>query len=167
MKIPGIYTRWHHPGDGKLEASPAEAMTPLPMLPLGRPEHEVQAPAMRSMDSSRFVSPAMTVGPAPPMTHSLPSSGSPAPSVGDRSLHSEAALPPFLHPILRREIVYMYKDGRQVEREEQGTSVVFLDKRAIHASRLVKEKETKATLLERFKHYGSIVSTVSSSLSAR
>jgi hypothetical protein len=53
----------------------------------------------------------------------------------------------------------MYKDGRQVEREEQGTSTVFVDKRAIHISRLVKEKETKATLLDRFKHYGAIVSS--------
>lgn len=156
--MPGIYARWYHPGDGQLDASPAETIRPLPLSPLGRLEHEIQAPVMRATSSSHFVPPVLPIEPPQSMPLLTISNDGSAPSIGTHSSISEPAMPTFHHPFLRREIVYMYKDGRQVDREEQGNSVVFLDKRAVHVSRLVKEKETKATLLERFKHYGAIVS---------
>jgi hypothetical protein len=52
----------------------------------------------------------------------------------------------------------MYIDGRPVVKELVGNAEVFIDKRAIHIGRLVKEKETKSTLLERFRRYGEVVS---------
>jgi len=62
------------------------------------------------------------------------------------------------HPLLHREIMYMYKDGRPVVREQVNNSGVYIDKRAIHIGRLVKEKETNASLLDRFGRYGEVVS---------
>jgi len=53
----------------------------------------------------------------------------------------------------------MYKDGRPVVLEQVGVADVYVDKRAIHIGRLVKEKETKSSLLERFRRYGEVVST--------
>lgn len=161
-KVPGISVRHASPGEDRppLEDQRRLSLTSAPRSTFDRPAAHG---SVRS-DAALHRSPPSAMSEVP--SHPHPASVRGGQSVSDRnrscsvsthSINPEILLPPFHHPFLRRELVYLYKDGRQVEREDIGASAVFVDKRAIHISRLVKEKETKITLLDRFKVYGAIV----------
>ena len=182
-KLPGITIRWAHAGDGiHLDLEPPQRRASL--SPIGRLEHEMQTQVHRAIQPSQFHAPMASVPSCPVLSNngyerSPPdvSPISPAHRVSDRRRSNrslgDAAKHPFyapvplhlphlsqgpIHPSLHREILYMYKDGRPVVKEFISNAEVFVDKRAIHIGRLVKENETRATLLERFRRYGAVVS---------